>query len=92
MLRRSLRDPLATALGAPQIVTQSQASGVVLDALQIGDATSRGFREQRSRLVVNWTSCATFFARFSPDSPLHDGLNYPPKAKSQVSLKQVGLF
>lgn len=66
MLRRSLRDPLATALGAPQIVTQSQASGMILDALQIGDATSRGFREQRGRLVVNWTSYATFFRPILP--------------------------
>ena len=29
---------------------------------------------------------------FSPDSPLHDGLGHPSKAKPQVSLKQVGLF
>ena len=29
---------------------------------------------------------------FSPDSPLHDGLRHPSKAKPQVSSKQVGLF
>ena len=29
---------------------------------------------------------------FSPDSPFHEGLERPSKAKPQVSSKQVGLF
>ena len=29
---------------------------------------------------------------FSPDSPLHEDLGHPSKAKPQVNLKRVGLF
>ena len=62
---------------------------MVLDALQIGDTTSRGFSGAERQVGGQLDELCDVF---SPDSPLHDSLGHPPKAKSQVSLKQVGLF
>ena len=52
------------------------------------DATPQGvFREQRGKLVVNWTSCATFFRPIPPSRRL--GASFQSKVPGQLKASWI---
>ena len=81
---------MATALDAPQRGTQAeQPPAMDLDALRIGALPPRGLSGAERLVGGQLDELCDVFLR---DSPLHEDLGHPSKAKPQVSLKRVGLF